>query len=157
MELLNFRCYNDKEIIIPFQYFGKPIYYQINYINPNPLKYLNPPIKRKPIYVLRQGSPFLVLCEGIYDAVALLELYPTCTPVALLGCDVTDYHIWMIRKLCPSQILIYMDETRLSMGIYHKLMKSPLSAYCQIGVVQSDGSDPDEYLIKLSKQNGQGT
>lgn len=155
LDLLNYRCYNNEEIIIPFQYFGDTIYYQINYVNPNPLKYLNPPIKRKPIYVLRQGSPLLVLCEGIYDAVALLELYPTCTPVALLGCDITDYHIWMIRKLCPTQILIYMDETKLSLGIYHELMRSPLGSYCNISVVQSDGTDPEELLIKLSKQNGQ--
>lgn len=155
LDLLNFRCYNNEEILIPFHFMDDDIYYQINYVHPKALKYFNPPIKRKPIYVLRPGYSTLVLCEGIYDAIAVLELYPNTTAVALLGCDVTDYHIWMIRRLCPAQILIYMDETKLSMAIYYELMRSPLGSYCKMFVVESDGTDPEEQLIRISKQNGQ--
>jgi hypothetical protein len=145
---LGFRCYNNDEIIIPFKFFGELIYYQINYRNPKGLKYLNPPIKHKPLYLPRQLPPGsdIVLCEGIYDAIALMEFYPQCTIAALLGCNITEYHIWMLRKLMPSRIYIFMDDTNLSRKVMKTLVSSKLTCFCGYSIIESDGKDPDELL-----------
>lgn len=153
LDIIKFRCYNDREILIPFYYMGELIYYQINYTNPVRLKYKNPPVKRKPLYILREGKPTVVISEGIYDAIANLDLFPDTTSIALLGCDITDYHIWMLRRLCPSKIYIFLDDTKLSTELATKLNNSLLASYCEIIVVQSDGTDPDEYLKMKDKEN----
>lgn len=146
---LKFRAYNDEEFIIPFFWDSKPFFYQINYAHPKALKYRTPPCPHKPIYVLRPGSQILVLCEGIYDAIACLEIYPGCTIAALLGCSVTPYQVWMIRKLLPSHIIVYMDETILSQNIISQLRTYPIAEYCEFSCVKSNGEDPEEYLCRI--------
>lgn len=150
---LKFKYYNEEEIIVPFFWDGEPFFYQISYCHPVDLKYKTPPVKHKPIYCLRPGRRVVVLCEGIFDAIACLDIYPTCTIAALLGCDVTPYQVWMLRKLMPSQIIVYMDETELSLGIIDKLRTYPIADYCNFSYVESpNGEDPEEYLCRITNK-----
>ena len=148
-KVLNIK-FHDHNPVIPFYYKGELIYYQVRFIKANRIKYFMPRISNKPIYSIEHGdNKKLIICEGVFDSMANLILYPDRTPIAVLGSSVSDYQIDMIRNYCPEDILIYMDETRLSLGIKNKLEE--VINYCPINIVKSSGRDPEEklkYLIK---------
>lgn len=148
-KVLNIK-FHDHNPVIPFYYKGELIYYQVRFIKANRIKYFMPRISNKPIYSIEHGdNKKLIISEGVFDAMSNLILYPDRTPIAVLGSSVSDYQIDMIRNYCPEDILIYMDETRLSLGIKNKLEE--VINYCPINIVKSSGRDPEEklkYLIK---------
>jgi len=132
--------------VIPFYFHNELIYYQIKLIDGD-IKYFSPPIKKKPLYIIEKKSNpnrKFVICEGVFDAIACLILFPDRVPVALLGSTITTYQLWMLNSYAPADILIFMDETRLSQGVYYKI-RSYLD-YSKLSILESDGSDPEEYL-----------
>jgi hypothetical protein len=132
--------------VIPFYYKGELIYYQIRIINPGDgPKYHSPQITYKPPYVLEHGDNHkIVICEGVFDAIACRILFPDRTPFAVLGSDLTDYQLCMLRSYCPDDILIYMDKTELSQKIKDKI--EYYIDYANISINNSTGQDPEEYL-----------
>jgi len=103
------------------------------------------------LYILRPGHSIIILCEGVFDAIACMDIYPNCTIAAALGCTVTPYQVWMLRRLMPSQIIVYMDESRLSLGVIEQLKEYPIADYCQFNYVAVNGEeDPEEYLCRVT-------
>lgn len=141
--------YNRPAIMVPFYLMGKPIYYQRRFLDREGPKYHNPSIKGKPIYIPK-GCDFhskVVICEGVYDAIACVDLFPGYMPVAILGKDITPYHIDLIRKLItPDDIIVRMDEDKLSQKIADTINKSPLSYLCgEAEIVHVELKDGDDH------------
>lgn len=145
-KVLNIK-FHDHNPVIPFYYRGELIYYQVRFIKSKRIKYFMPPISHKPIYSIEHGNnKKLIISEGVFDSIANLILYPDRTPISVLGSSVSDYQIEMIRNYCPEDIVIYMDETRISYNVKKKLER--VINYCPISIIRSDGEDPEENLKK---------
>lgn len=138
----------DGNIVMPFKYHGEIFYYQIRFSGNSKLRYFFPPISAKPPYIIERGNnKKFIICEGVYDAVSLLIQAPDYTPFAVLGSSISDYQIDFLREYVPEEILIYMDETRISQGIANKL--SRIVDYCPIKIIKSNGEDPEEKMKRL--------
>lgn len=146
-KILGFK-FCDGNIVMPFFWKGELIYYQIRFTGASKIRYFFPPIKKKPPYIIhRDGISKLIICEGIYDAIANLILFPSYIPVAVMGSSINDYQLEFIRSYVPTEILIYMDETEISQRIADRI-KTAMD-YCKIRIVKSDGQDPEEKLKEL--------
>lgn len=146
-KILGFR-FLDHNPVIPFYYRGELIYYQLRMIDPrSEIKYFSPPIDNKPAYIIdhKENKKFII-CEGVFDAIACLLLYPEYTPFAVLGSSITDYQIWMLRSYVPEEIIIYMDDTELSKNIRKSISK--YLDYADMKIIKSNGEDPEELLKK---------
>lgn len=148
-KVLGFKFYNHN-VVMPFFFHGELIYYQIRFTNKNPIRYYFPPISHKPIYVIDTGSKDLMICEGVFDTISSLLMYPDKTHIAVLGSTVSDYQIEMIRTYNPRSIKVYMDETKLSLGVIKKL-KSIIDNV-EYTWVNSDGEDPEERFKRYIKR-----
>ena len=138
----------DGNVVMPFKYHGEIFYYQIRFSGNSKLRYFFPPISAKPPYIIERGNnKKFIICEGVYDAVSLLIQAPDYTPFAVLGSSISDYQIDFLREYVPEEILIYMDETRISQGIANKL--SRIVDYCPIRIIKSNGEDPEEKMKRL--------
>jgi 5S rRNA maturation endonuclease (ribonuclease M5) len=138
----------DGNIVMPFKYHGEIFYYQIRFSGNSKLRYFFPPISAKPPYIIERGNnKKFIICEGVYDAISLLIQAPDYTPFAVLGSSISDYQIDFLREYVPEEILIYMDETRISQGIANKL--SRIVDYCPIRIIKSNGEDPEEKMKRL--------
>lgn len=146
-KLLGFK-YMNGNIVIPFRYNGEVVYYQIRFSS-GKFRYLFPKVEagQKMPYILDfgEGKKRLIICEGVFDAIALMIMAPEYLPIAVLGSDITDYQINYLREYLPEEIVIYMDETSISKRIKRRL-KSTFS--CPIRIIHSDGEDPEENLKK---------
>ena len=71
-------------------------------------------------------------------------MYPDKMPIAILGSSVSDYQIEMIRTYNPRSITVYMDETKLSIGVIKKLQT--VIDNVDYHYKRSDGQDPEEML-----------
>lgn len=93
----------------------------------------------------------VTLVEGTFDAIgALLDGYPN--PIACFGKTITPLQIHVLRKLCPTKINIYLDETSLSFKLMHKIRRS-FPTCSDIQIINSN-YDPEEKLnfkIKRAK------
>lgn len=150
--MLGFR-FLDGNVVMPFRYKGETFYYQIRFSSPSAkIRYFFPPISPKPPYVLEHGEGIrkIIVCEGVYDAISLLIQAPSYIPVAVLGSSISDYQMDFIREYLPEKILVYMDKTDISIRIAERL-KSAID-YCPIGVIKSDGEDPEECMKRKMVQ-----
>lgn len=148
-KLLDFKFMNGN-IVIPFKYHGEVFYYQIRFSGTSKIKYFFPPISAKPPYIIEHGeNKKFIICEGVFDAISLLIQAPSYTPFAVLGSSISDYQIQFLREYVPEEILIYLDETKLSNGIANKLRS--VIDYCPIKIIRSNGEDPEEKMKRLLK------
>lgn len=145
---LGFKYFNHN-VIMPFYFHGDLIYYQMRFTNKNPIRYFFPPISHKPIYPIEVFSRDLIISEGVYDAIANLLMYPDKMPIAILGSSVSDYQIEMIRTYNPKSITVYMDDTKLSIGVLKKLQS--VINNVEYHYKKSNGQDPEERLCELIK------
>lgn len=144
--LLEFK-YIDGNIVMPFKYKNDVIYYQIRFTGNNKIRYFFPPISAKPPYIIENGDcKRFIICEGVYDAISLLIQAPQYSPMAVLGSSVSDYQLNFLREYVPTEIVIYMDETKISERIRERI-KSTID-YCPIRIIRSDGTDPEEMMKK---------
>lgn len=136
-------------IVIPFIYHGNLIYYQVRYFKSKKTRYFLPPMPKgtKPPYIIENGDcKRLVVCEGVFDAISLLIQAPSWTPVAVLGSMITDYQLNFLREYVPEEIVVYMDDTEKSIQVQKKI-KSVID-YCPVTIIPSDGTDPEENMLK---------
>jgi hypothetical protein len=142
---LNIRFINHNPVI-PFYYRGELIYYQIKMaFGGGKIPYFSPPIEHKPMYIIEGGeNKRFVICEGTFDAIACLKLYPDRTPCAILGSSITDYQIGMLRTYVPEDMLVYMDTTELSNKVANRIRQCV--NYADVEIIKSDGQDPEEKL-----------
>lgn len=152
-KLLDFK-YNNGNIVIPFRYRGNVVYYQIRFSGKSKIKYFFPPVENgmKMPYILDfgEGKRRLIVCEGVFDAIALMIMAPDYLPIAVLGSSISDYQLGYLREYIPEEIVVYMDETRISQKIVNKI-KSQID-YCPIRIIPSGGEDPEENLISRIKR-----
>lgn len=146
-KILDFK-YMDGNIVMPFKFDNEVFYYQIRFSGNSKIRYFFPPISAKPPYIIERGNDNkkLILCEGVFDAIALLIQAPEFTPFACMGSSISDYQLEFLKKYNPDEILIYMDETSISKKIGDRLKQTIL---CPVGIVKSDGEDPEEHLNRL--------
>lgn len=146
----SFNFWDDRpNVFIPFNFLGEIFYYQLRFIDNEDPKYFMPSIQKKLPYIPEvRDTKKIVIVEGVFDAIACLTLYPDRTPIAILGSDITKYHINILRKYFSfDDILIHMDETHISEKIAKRIINTPIAFYINdINVVQSDGMDPEELL-----------
>ena len=147
----------DGNPVIPFYDWGKDdvVYYQIRFAGQNKIKYFLPPIKNKLCYTITQPRDTrtrIVIAEGIFDVTALLVTFPSAIPIAVLGSHIADYQMDYIREnITPSEIFVYMDETKISRGIVDSL-KTKFD-YCPITIIPSNGEDPEENMRRLAAKS----
>ena len=146
-KILDFKFWDDN-VVMPFKYHGEVFYYQIRFTGNSKIRYFFPPISKKPPYIIEHGDNMKKICivEGIFDAIAVLIMAPDYIPCAVLGSSISDYQIDFIREYTPSDIIIYMDKTSISMNIANKL-KTKID-YCPIRIIKSNGEDPEECMVR---------
>lgn len=152
-KILGFKFWKGNVVMPFFDNNNEVFYYQIRFTTGNSnIRYFFPPISYKPCYIIRHGNnKKLAICEGVFDAIALLIMAPEYTPIAVMGSSISDYQLNIIRKFTPDKIIIAMDETKLSIGILNKIKK--VIDYCPISIIKSDGEDPEEKLRKRISNN----
>lgn len=156
-KILGFKFWNDN-IVMPFIYHGKVFYYQIRFTGKKKkdgIRYYFPPISNKPPYIIEHGLQEgkrnkIIICEGVFDAIALLIMAPEFIPCAVLGSSISDYQMDFIREYVPEVIYIMMDSTDISERIASKV-KTRID-YCPIRIIKSDGEDPEECMIRRIKR-----
>ena len=151
-KILDFK-FMDGNIVMPFKYKGEVFYYQIRFSGKNnKIRYFFPPISAKPPYIIEHGNcKKVIICEGIFDAIALLIMAPEFMPVAILGSSISDYQLDFIREYVPDEIIVYMDETEISKRVARKIQTT--IDYFPIRLIKSDGQDPEENLKERLKFN----
>ena len=151
-KILDFK-FMDGNIVMPFKYKGEVFYYQIRFSGKNTkIRYFFPPISAKPPYIIEHGDcKRIIICEGIFDAIALLIMAPEYMPVAILGSAISDYQLEFIREYIPDEIVVYMDETEISKRVARKIQS--VIDYCPIRLIKSEGEDPEENLKRRLKFN----
>jgi hypothetical protein len=151
-KMLDFK-FMDGNIVMPFKYKGEVFYYQFRFSGKNSkIRYFSPPISAKPPHIIEHGNcKKIIICEGIFDAIALLIMAPEFMPIAILGSSISDYQIDFIREYVPEEIVVYMDETDISRRVATKIQS--IIDYCPIRIIKSDGQDPEENLKKRLKYN----
>lgn len=143
-KILGFK-FLDGNVVMPFKYHGEVFYYQIRFTGQSKIRYFFPPISDKPPYVIEHGdNKKIIICEGVYDAIACLIMAPEYTPFAVLGSSISEYQLQFLREYVPDKVLVYMDETKISARIAESVKTS--LGYCPIGVIKSDGEDPEENM-----------
>lgn len=144
-KILGFKFWQSNIVMPFFDDQGKVFYYQIRFTGNSKIRYFFPPISHKPVYCIRKDvNKALIISEGCYDSIANLIMAPEYTPIAILGSSVSDYQLNMIRSFVPEKILVYMDETKLSISVANKLRS--VIDYCPIKIITSNGEDPEENL-----------
>ena len=138
----------DGNIAMPFKYHGELFYYQIRFTGNTKIRYYFPPISNKPPYIIEHGdNKRFIIVEGVYDAVAALIQAPKFTPFAVLGSSISDYQLEFLREYAPiEEILVYLDDTEKSRKVASKIRS--VIDYCPINIIQSNGEDPEERLIR---------
>lgn len=153
---LGFKFWDDN-VVMPFWWQGEIIYYQIRFTKPSKIRYFFPRISspwgaaKCPYIIPRAGSDnkSFIICEGVYDAIACFIQAPSYTPMAVLGSSISDYQLWFLRSYVPERILVYMDDTEKSKAVADKIRS--VIDYCPVRVMPSDGTDPEENLMKRLK------
>ena len=148
-KILGFKFWNDN-VVMPFMYHGELMYYQIRFTGKSKIRYFFPPISAKMPYIIENGeNKQFIVCEGVYDAIACLIQGPSYTPFAVLGSHISDYQLGFLREYVPSKILVYMDDTDKSKAVAAKIRG--VLDYAQVGIIPSDGTDPEENMMKKLK------
>lgn len=139
-------------IAFPFILGGKFIYWQLRYFNPIGNKYFMPRIEDKPFYVpVNRNTGKVLFVEGVFDALASLYLFPDFTPIALLGSNLTLYHIWLLRQYFKvNYILVALDSWDLSNNI-RNVAKRSFPTLSGIDIVRLPSKDPDELLRTMTQ------
>lgn len=148
-KILHFRFLAENPVI-PFFYKKKLIYYQVRYITNFSLDtpYFSPTVEHKPPYIIeRNENKKFVICEGVFDAIACLILYPDRTPFAVLGSSITEYQLCFLRSYVPEDIIVSMDTTELSNTVASNIRLSV--NYAPVSVIRSGGEDPEERMKRL--------
>ena len=147
------------KIIIPyFDLHQRPYYYQFRYIDvnlsPTGSKYFNPPIDKKPVYIVPNfngrvewsNKNITILVEGALTAIALkIVVGDAVNVVALLGKVPTVYQIQLLQHLgLFGKVYSMMDETKLSEDVVKKLRDEGIRS----DIIPSSGADSEELLMQ---------
>lgn len=136
------RCDSDG-IYIPYPNYD---YYIRANFDRSEKKYYLPPTPEKPAFIINRNSSYWIVCEGVFDALAISLMNPTDSIMAVTGSTMTRPQLNHFRSLLPQEVLIYLDETRLSIDLRNQISPHLGSAY--VDIIESDGEDPEEYYIK---------
>lgn len=138
-------------VVIPFYLDNNLVYYVIRFIKSiGGRRYHMPPTHNKPLFIpsLISKTKFIIV-EGVFDAFACMLLYPEYTPCAVLGSKITFNQVkYLSERYSPESILVYLDDSSKSTKT-KEFIKSTWKGLFDIEIVDSDGTDPEEYLNKL--------
>ena len=149
---LGFKFYED-HIAMPFRDpEGNLIYYQIRFTDATEkgdIRYFFPKTESKPPYILQSSianPENIIVVEGVFDAIAaMIQSEGKYVVIGCMGSKLSDYQLEFIRHFyMPKKILVWMDETPISLGIRDRL--KTIFNYTNIQIIQSKGDDPEEIL-----------
>jgi hypothetical protein len=84
------------------------------------------------------------ICEGFYDAVALLSMgFPN--PVALLGSKPSKFQLSQLKEMIPYHINLCLDDHVLNSNLL-KLLKKSIKTIETSKIWTFDGKDPEEHF-----------
>lgn len=143
-------------IVAPFIYRNYVSLFQVRFKDKSKPKYYTMPGPKVPYSPQHLFTDFklkreatVTICEGVYDAIALLILgYPN--PIAVLGSSITEYQSLLLRKLMPENVIFAMDEWDISASMrasIRQLVPTVIGTHIQT----FDGLDPEEYLVREIK------
>lgn len=128
-------------------------YYQIRFNSPSSkIRYFFPRISAKPPYVIKSphGENRWIISEGIFDAVGnLINTKGAYNMFSILGSNISDYQLEILRSFLPGEIKIYMDKTEISRRIRDKIRT--IIDYCPITIIKSEGEDPEERMMRMRR------
>jgi hypothetical protein len=134
-------------IYFPYEFFGEYRYWTKRLYSPiGSMKYFLPPIKTKPFYFIDRNSSKYIICEGSVDAIMISLFFKDYSVIAISGSSMSNPQVGGLRDLLPEEITIWLDKTELSLKLKDNLKSRIPYAYFKI--VESDGSDPEETLLK---------
>jgi 5S rRNA maturation endonuclease (ribonuclease M5) len=144
-DVYGMRC--DEEGIY-IKYPGYNYYIRANY-DRRFLKYYLPPTPEKPTFNIERDPKRWIVCEGVFDAFALSLLNENDSIMAVTGSTMTTPQLNHFRNLLPREVYVFLDDTRLSNDLRNNLSKNLGTA--MVDVIESDGTDPEEYYLKTKK------
>jgi hypothetical protein len=149
-EPLNIKEVYDVGVLFPFYIDNKCISYSIRLFNPGTdMKYYIAKgidkVPYSPTRILNDNKiDEVTIVEGCFDAIAAyLDGYPN--PIALQGLFISDYMIYLLRRLNISKINIYLDDFQKSLDLKYSIRgKFPTVSNKDINIISSSGNDPEE-------------
>ena len=149
---LGFRFLDDN-VVMPFFYHGEVFYYQIRFTGNSSIRYYFPPISAKPPYIIERGeNRKFIIQEGVYDAIANMIMAPEYTPMSVLGSNISDYQMEFLKEYSPEEIIVYMDETKISERVANKIKAAGI--FCPVHIIRSNGKDPEEKMKEILSRGG---
>ena len=147
--------YRVNRVLIPYNWLGRTIYYQIRFTNPDAKpKYFNPVIENKPLYYCplnTMNNSVGILVEGVFGAIAASFNYELkYNTYATMGSYLTDYQFWMLEQLGLQKLVLYFDDWDISYHIYKQLIKKNPLKFKNTEIIRSPLGDPEfDYLAGI--------
>ena len=155
----------DVGVVIPFWYRGQIVKFQTRFLRKSEPKYYTA-IGQKPFYSpqhLFKPLDFetriydeITLCEGVFDAIALVCMGYKI-PLAVLGKTLTKFQGHLLRLLSPKEITICLDTEDLSCDLQRNIQSSfDLPSVENVDIFcpwSNTRGDPEEYLVSRIVQS----
>ena len=165
-EFLGLKAWYGKEVgvVVPFRLWEKIVSFQTRFIHKREGgKYFTSP-GTKPLFSPEnifwptrwRRHINVTLCEGVYDAIALMCMGYPC-PLACLGSSLTSFQLYMLRKLVPECILCCYDKKSISRGVIENV-KNHLPSVQKFTIIndwESSCGDPEDFFRSLLEGNVQ--
>ncbi|HPM45799.1 MAG TPA: DNA primase [bacterium] len=95
-----------------------------------------------------KGFPFVVLCEGYFDVIAM-HRRGFCTAVASLGTAITESHLNTLEKF-NKPVVLFLDGDEAGRKAAKRIakLKIPEKIDLRAAFIKQEGEDPDSLLVK---------
>lgn len=152
----------DVGIAAPFWFKGNVATFQVRWLEvpEDKPKYWTYPCQKfvySPVQVFKEEEwtqqSIVTICEGVYDAIALLCMNYPC-PVAVLGKTLTDLQISHIRGLFPEKLYLCFDKKEINDDVEKKIKRKFPSVEKIIKFAPWENTcqgDPEDHLRLILK------
>lgn len=148
-----FKTFTGDEVVVPFfDRQGKEYYYLVRNLS-GALRYEYPAKSVKPLFMLYGQSDIIYIVEGVFDALAIKQLYPNANCVAVLGSSISNQQSKMFRQNFSSEyhIVVALDTPELTDKLIQRLHKELRYKSITPLYLPQDCKDPEVYVISHSQ------
>lgn len=135
-------------VIAPMKHMGIEKSFQIRFITKDKKRRFYTMDGLKMLYVPIEPpvGATVTLCEGVYDAIALLQMkFPY--PIAILGKSMTPMQERHLRQYVPTAVNICLDDPKLNYELERHVKRS-VATVSQTKKWLFNWMDPEEYMLK---------